>query len=187
MASAEVAGNKNVVPQVIAELRANTDVEQAAGVAVGDAVKTLLTDDTVLSALDSTAAGVVTDLLADEAVSFVERNREKPFFLYLAFNAPHSPLQATEKYLSRFAGITDPKRRTYAAQVMEMDPAGYWRFEAIHDQVVGNEVVGGLRLQAAGSAAITSCGATRRATMIERFMGRSRLTSPPPHRSRRAG
>ena len=69
LAAAEVAGTiKTVAPVVQAELRANSDVEQAAGLAVGDAVETLLTDTTLLSALDKTAAGVVTDLLADPTV-----------------------------------------------------------------------------------------------------------------------
>ncbi|WP_293307073.1 hypothetical protein, partial [Mycolicibacterium sp.] len=69
LAAAEVAGTiKTVAPVVQAELRADSDVEQAAGLAVGDAVETLLTDTTLLSALDKTAAGVVTDLLADPTV-----------------------------------------------------------------------------------------------------------------------
>lgn len=63
----------------------------------------------------------LTDAFSREAVDFVERNRQQPFFLYLAFNAPHTPLQATEKYLSRFAQIKDPKRRTYAAMVSAVD------------------------------------------------------------------
>jgi arylsulfatase A-like enzyme len=63
----------------------------------------------------------LTDALSREAVSFVRRNKEKPFFLYLAYNAPHAPLQATEKYLSRFSHIKDEKRRTYAAMVSAVD------------------------------------------------------------------
>jgi arylsulfatase A-like enzyme len=47
----------------------------------------------------------------------------KPFFLYLAFNAVHAPLQAIEKYRARFPGITDPKRQTYAAMLSAMDDA----------------------------------------------------------------
>jgi arylsulfatase A-like enzyme len=47
----------------------------------------------------------------------------KPFFLYLAFNAVHTPLQAIEKYRARFPGITDPKRQTYAAMLSAMDDA----------------------------------------------------------------
>lgn len=63
----------------------------------------------------------LTDALSREALSFVKTHQEEPFFLYLAYNAPHAPMQATEKYLSRFAHIEDPKRRTYAAMVSAVD------------------------------------------------------------------
>ena len=63
----------------------------------------------------------LTDALSREAVGFIEQNQENPFFLYLSYNAPHAPLQATEKYLSRFDHIQDEKRRTYAAMVSAMD------------------------------------------------------------------
>jgi len=65
----------------------------------------------------------LTDVFGREAVSFVERNQSKPWFLYYAFNAPHTPLQATEKYLERMKHITDEKRRTYAAMICAMDEA----------------------------------------------------------------
>ncbi|MBD8488734.1 sulfatase-like hydrolase/transferase [Echinicola sp. CAU 1574] len=63
----------------------------------------------------------VTDALSREAVDFIERNQEEPFFIYLAYNAPHTPLEATEKYLSRFDHIKDKKRKTYAAMVSAVD------------------------------------------------------------------
>jgi arylsulfatase A-like enzyme len=63
----------------------------------------------------------LTDEFSDEALRFVERHQSEPFFLYLAYNAPHAPLEATEKYLSRFPGIKDPRRRTYAAMVSAVD------------------------------------------------------------------
>jgi len=63
----------------------------------------------------------VTDVLSAEAAAFVARHKAEPFFLYLAYNAVHTPLQATEKYLSRFAGIADERRRTYAAMNSAMD------------------------------------------------------------------
>jgi arylsulfatase A-like enzyme len=63
----------------------------------------------------------LTDAFSREAVSFVKRNHEKPFFLYLAYNAPHAPLEATEKYLKRFNQIIDKKRRTYAAMISAVD------------------------------------------------------------------
>jgi arylsulfatase A-like enzyme len=63
----------------------------------------------------------LTDEFSDEAVSFIGRHKAEPFFLYLAYNAPHSPLQASEKYLARFKDIKDGKRRTYAAMVSAVD------------------------------------------------------------------
>ena len=67
----------------------------------------------------------LTDAFGEEAAAFVERQRSspKPFFLYLAFNAVHTPLEAIEKYSSRFPDITDPKRQTYAAMLSAMDDA----------------------------------------------------------------
>lgn len=65
--------------------------------------------------------GYLTDWLSEKAVGFVESNKDKPFFLYLAYNAPHTPLQATKKYLDRFAHIKDERRRTYAAMVSAVD------------------------------------------------------------------
>jgi arylsulfatase A-like enzyme len=65
----------------------------------------------------------LTDVLSREAVAFVARQKEKPFFLYYAFNAPHTPLQATPKTLERVKGITDEKLRKYAALICGMDDA----------------------------------------------------------------
>ncbi len=65
----------------------------------------------------------LTDELTDAANAFIDTQAESenPFLLYLAYNAPHSPLQATEKYLSRFPDIADTDRRTYAAMVSAVD------------------------------------------------------------------
>jgi arylsulfatase A-like enzyme len=65
----------------------------------------------------------LTDAFGREAVAFIRRNKARPFFLYLPFNAVHSPLQAPEKYLKRVGGISDAKRRTYAAMTVAMDDA----------------------------------------------------------------
>jgi arylsulfatase A-like enzyme/lysophospholipase L1-like esterase len=67
----------------------------------------------------------LTDAFGEEAVAFVARQRgaAKPFFLYLAFNAVHCPLQAIEKHMQRFEGIGDSNRRTYAAMLSAMDDA----------------------------------------------------------------
>ena len=63
----------------------------------------------------------LTDTLSDRAVEFITRNSARPFFLYLAFNAVHVPLQATDKYLARFPTITDESRRRHAAMLSAMD------------------------------------------------------------------
>jgi arylsulfatase A-like enzyme len=63
----------------------------------------------------------LTDALSREAASYIEKYKDEPFFIYLAYNAPHTPLQATEKYLSRFDHISNKKRKTYAAMVSSVD------------------------------------------------------------------
>jgi arylsulfatase A-like enzyme len=65
--------------------------------------------------------GYITTTLTDGAVGFIKDNRDKPFFLYLAYNAPHGPLQAPESYMQKYSHIKDTKRRTYAAMVHAMD------------------------------------------------------------------
>ena len=64
----------------------------------------------------------VTDAFGDEAVSYIHRHKNQPFFIYLCFNAPHVPLQATDKYLARFPNLKG-LRRTYAAVVSAADDA----------------------------------------------------------------
>ena len=63
----------------------------------------------------------LTEELSDNAVKFIEDNSDNPFFLYLSYNAPHTPLQATKKDLERNMHIEVEKRRTYAAMVSSMD------------------------------------------------------------------
>ena len=63
----------------------------------------------------------LTTALTDEAIGFMERNQDKPFFLYLAYNAPHGPLEAPEVYKGMYTSISDTKRQTYAAMVHSLD------------------------------------------------------------------
>lgn len=67
--------------------------------------------------------GYLTTVLGDEAASFIHRNKEKPWLLYTAFNAPHTPMQATPELLERVKHIADESRRTYAAMVVGLDDA----------------------------------------------------------------
>ena len=66
--------------------------------------------------------GHTTDLYTQEALRLIsDRDRTKPFLLYLAWNAPHTPLQAPEEYLEQYARIDDEVRRTYGAMVTQLD------------------------------------------------------------------
>lgn len=69
-----------------------------------------------------------TDIFGREAAAFIERHssagpaqQAKPWFLYLAFNAVHTPMQATDDRLAKFPAIADQKRRTYDAMMLAMD------------------------------------------------------------------
>ncbi|GIZ08867.1 sulfatase-like hydrolase/transferase [Flavobacterium sp. UMI-01] len=65
----------------------------------------------------------LTDALSDGAVRFVNEasKKQKPFFLYLAYNAPHTPLEAKEEDMQKFSNIKDKARRTYAGMVYALD------------------------------------------------------------------
>jgi len=66
--------------------------------------------------------GYTTTLLGNDAVRLIERHDpSKPLYLYLAFNAPHTPYQAPKEYVDRFPTIADPTRRTYAGMIAAMD------------------------------------------------------------------
>lgn len=67
-------------------------------------------------------AGYTTQLLGADAVKYLRRqNARQPFYLYLTFNAPHTPYQAPQEYVDRYPQIADPTRRTYAGMVSCLD------------------------------------------------------------------
>ncbi len=67
----------------------------------------------------------LTDFFTDEAIRWMDGGDpagvQKPFFLFLSYNAPHGPLEARAEDLERFSHITDKKRRTYAAMMYALD------------------------------------------------------------------
>ncbi|MHC4205764.1 MAG: arylsulfatase B [Planctomycetota bacterium] len=68
--------------------------------------------------------GYTTDLLADESVRLIERHDvSRPLFLYVPFNAVHSPFQAPEPYIDMYKHIKAKKKRIYAGMVTCMDDA----------------------------------------------------------------
>lgn len=87
---------------------------------VGKGKNTLLRGTTPLESTD-----YLTDAFGSESAAFIDRHAksERPFFLYLAFNAIHTPMQAPAKYVERFPGVTDTKRQTMLAMLAAMDDA----------------------------------------------------------------
>jgi arylsulfatase A-like enzyme len=66
--------------------------------------------------------GYSTTLLGNDAVTLIEHHDPAtPLFLYLAFNAVHTPYQAPQEYLDQYKHIEDPSRRAYAASAAAMD------------------------------------------------------------------
>jgi arylsulfatase A len=71
--------------------------------------------------------GYATEMFTDHAIDFIERNQNRPFFLYLAYTDPHFNIAAPEKDVDRYLGkfkeedAKDPVYATYAAMVTRMD------------------------------------------------------------------
>lgn len=76
----------------------------------------------------------LTDTLAKEASAYIERHKTEPWFLYLAFNTPHTPLQTKDEYLARVKHIEDETRRNYAAMVVALDEAVGGVLKTLHDE-----------------------------------------------------
>jgi len=77
----------------------------------------------------------MTDLLTREAVSFINRNASRPFFLYLAYNAPHGPIQAPEEWVKRFDG------HVYKAMVACMDDGIGKVLAALKENGIGDDTL----------------------------------------------
>jgi arylsulfatase A-like enzyme len=82
--------------------------------------------------------GYTTDLISQEAVKLIRSHNysESPLFLYVSFNAPHTPLQAKEEDIKNYPKIQDEGRRIYAAQVQSMDEAIENIVETLKDKQV---------------------------------------------------
>ncbi len=76
----------------------------------------------------------MTDYLADEAVRAIDANKDNPFFLYLAFNAPHTPLQATKADYDALADIPDHRLRVYGAMIRALDRGVGKVLAALHER-----------------------------------------------------
>ena len=63
----------------------------------------------------------MTDYLTDEAIKAIDANKKNPFFMYLAYNAPHTPLQSTREDYDALSHIPDHTTRVYAAMIRSLD------------------------------------------------------------------
>ena len=59
----------------------------------------------------------------DKAIEYIEENKNEPFFLYLAFNAPHIPFQAPIDYYCKYEHIEDENKRVYYSMISCLDDA----------------------------------------------------------------
>lgn len=79
--------------------------------------------------------GYATDLFGNEISRLIrERDKSKPFFSYVAFTAPHTPLQAPQEYVDKYAHIENEDRRVYCAMVEVLDVAIGNILQAIDDE-----------------------------------------------------
>jgi len=78
-------------------------------------------DPAVRPLKDLPADTYLTDYFSDRASTFIRENQNKPWFLYLAYNAPHTPLTPLESDVAANAGIEDPLRRKFAAIMAGLD------------------------------------------------------------------
>jgi len=63
----------------------------------------------------------LTDIISMEASNYIERHRNEPFFLYVSYNAPHTPLVAKEQDINANNHIADPQRRKFAGMMTALD------------------------------------------------------------------
>ena len=67
------------------------------------------------------AGKYMTDYLSEQAVAAIKANRNRPFFIYLAYNAPHTPFQATQSDYNALGSIKDHRTRVYGAMIRALD------------------------------------------------------------------
>jgi uncharacterized sulfatase len=85
--------------------------------------------------------GYLTDYYTDEAIEVIEANRERPFFLYLAHWAPHTPLQATREDYEALSHIELHRERVYAAMIRALDRGVGRVMQALKDNGVDDNTL----------------------------------------------
>lgn len=83
----------------------------------------------------------LTDAFTREAVQFIGRHSDKPFFLMLAYNAVHSPLQGADNYMAKFGHVDDIQRRIFAAMLANLDDSVGEITQKIRSEGLENETL----------------------------------------------
>ena len=83
----------------------------------------------------------MTDYFSRQAVRVIEANRNRPFFLYLAYNAPHTPLQAEAADYAALDHIADHTERTYAAMLRGLDRGVGQVLDALEDSGIADNTI----------------------------------------------
>jgi arylsulfatase A-like enzyme len=87
------------------------------------------------------AGEYMTDYLSDQAAAAIEANRNRPFFLYLAYNAPHTPFQATKADFDALPAIKDRRTRVYGAMIRALDRGVGKVMAALKSQGLDNDTL----------------------------------------------
>jgi len=85
--------------------------------------------------------GYITDYFTDQAISAIEANKNRPFFLYLAYNAPHTPLQASREDYDALSDIDDHTLRVYAAMIRFLYLCVFRVLQALKDNGVDDNTL----------------------------------------------
>ena len=86
--------------------------------------------------------GYSTELIANEAINIIQnKDKDRPLFLYVAFNAPHTPIEAPLKNIESFAYLDDKKDQVYAANVNALDFEIGKILKAIEEEGILNETI----------------------------------------------
>ena len=85
--------------------------------------------------------GYSTDLIANEAIRIIKNKDDRPLFLYVAFNAPHTPIQAPQANIDSFSYLENTRDRVYAANVNALDTQIGKIINTIEDQGILEETI----------------------------------------------
>jgi len=85
--------------------------------------------------------GYLTDRITDESIAYMNEHKEHPFFLWISYSAPHTPLQAPREYVVQFGNIEDPVKRVYRAMISNLDDNIGRLIEYLDDQNLADKSI----------------------------------------------